>query len=93
MRREKATAVAIAKSAVAGAQAIARACVKLASIRASAERLEKAIAAAIAKSAEDKADEGASGAFNPLLARHDYPVELHRSDNSISSAKGMSSVK
>jgi hypothetical protein len=49
---EKATAVAIGKSAVAGAQAIARACVKLASIRVSAVRLAKAIAAAIAKSAE-----------------------------------------
>jgi hypothetical protein len=71
VRWEKATAAAIGKSAVTGAQAIARACVKLVFIRESAERLAKVIAADIAKSAEGEADEGASGAFNPLLARHD----------------------
>lgn len=58
MKQEKATAVAIAKNAAAGAQAIARTCVKLAFIKGRSVRLEKAIAAAIAKSAEGKKRRG-----------------------------------
>ena len=61
MKREKATAGAIVRNAAAGAQAIARVCVKPVFIRASAGRLEKGTAAAIANSAEDKTEGVAPG--------------------------------
>ena len=61
MKQEKATAAAIGRNVAVEAQAIARTCVKLAFIKGRAVRLEKAIAAAIAKSAEGKTDEITSG--------------------------------